>query len=183
VCVCVVPQYIISTTHSVILLVRKMSDKPIAIIEQVISSQNFLMLVIGAIIWILGSFVPFIGFLFTIAGFGLTTIVTIQAAMTKPVTSAFPGLLLGGIVQVIGYLILFIPIFGIFIFPFLNIPGAVLIIFYGSSLALQRADIPVVKDIEGFIDSRKKKVVAKKPDEEVVDVEKETDEESDTTEQ
>ncbi|MHA2353079.1 MAG: hypothetical protein ACXABX_08165 [Candidatus Thorarchaeota archaeon] len=160
-----------------------MSDTPSEVIGQVISSQNFVMMVIGAIIWILGSYIPFIGFLFTIAGFGLTTIVTVQAAMTKPVTSAFPGLLLGGLIQVIGYLILFIPIAGILIFPFLNIPGAVLIIFYGSSLALQRADIPIVKDIEGFIDSRKKKDKAKKPEEEVVDVEEENTEESDTTEQ
>jgi hypothetical protein len=152
-----------------------MSDTPFEVIEQVTSSQNFLMIVIGAVIWILGSFIPFIGFLFTISGFGLTTIATVQAAMTKPVTSAFPGLLLGGLIQVIGYLVLLIPISGLFIFPFLNIPGAVLILFYGSSLALQRADIPIVKDIERFIDSRKKKEEPKK--EEVVDVEEETEEE------
>lgn len=160
-----------------------MSDMPSEVIGQVISSQNFLMIVIGAVIWILGSFIPFIGFLFTISGFGLTTIATVQAAMTKPVTSAFPGLLLGGLVQVIAYLILFIPIAGLIIFPFLNIPGAVLILFYGSSLALQRADIPIVKDIEGFIDSRKKKEAPTKTEEEVVDVEEDTAEESDTTEQ
>ena len=160
-----------------------MSDKPLEMIEQVTSAPNFLLIVIGAIIWILGAFIPFIGFLFTICGFGLTTIATVQAAMTKPVTSAFPGLLLGGVVQVIGYLILFIPIAGIFIFPFLNIPGAVLILFYGSSLALQRADIPIVKDIEGFIDSRKKKEEKKETEEEVVDVEEDTTDEPDTTEQ
>jgi hypothetical protein len=132
------------------------------------------MMVIGA---------PFIGFLFTITGFGLTTIATVQAAMTKPVTSAFPGLLLGGLVQVIGYLVLLIPIAGLFIFPFLNIPGAVLILFYGSSLALQRADIPIVKDIEDFIESRKKKEAPKETEEEVVDVDEESPEESDTSEQ
>ena len=157
-----------------------MSDKPFVVIEQVISSQNFLMMVIGAIIWILGSFIPFIGFLFTISGFVLTTIATVQAAMTKPVISAFPGLLLGGLIQVIGYLVLFIPLAGIFIFPFLNVPGAVLIIFYGSSLALQRADIPIVKDLEDFIESRKKKEGPKKPKEEIVDAEEDTTEASDT---
>lgn len=157
-----------------------MSDKPLEMIEQVTSTPNFLMIVIGALIWIAGAYIPFIGFLFTICGFGLTTIATVQAAMTKPVTSAFPGLLLGGVVQVIGYLILFIPLFGILIFPFLNIPGAVLILFYGASLALQRADIPIVKDIEGFIDSRKKKEEPKKTEEEVVDVEEEPAEEETT---
>lgn len=159
-----------------------MSDTPLEVIEQVTSSPNFLMMVIGAIIWILGSYIPFIGFLFTVAGFGLTTIATVQAAMTKPVTSAFPGLLLGGLIQVIAYLILFIPIAGIFIFPLLNIPGAVLILFYGSSLALQRADIPIVKDLEDFLDSRKKKEAPKETKEEVVDVEEETTEEPDSTE-
>jgi len=156
---------------------------PTEVIGQVTSSSNFLMIVFGAVIWILGSFIPFIGFFFTIAGFGLTTIATVQAAMTKPVTSAFPGLLLGGLVQVIGYLILFIPIAGIFIFPFLNISGAVLILFYGSSLALQRAEIPIVKDIEDFIDSRKKKGVEKESKEKAVDIKEDSGQESDTTEQ
>jgi hypothetical protein len=160
-----------------------MSDKPLEVIGQVISSQNIVMIVIGALIWILGSYIPFIGFLFTITGFGLTTIATVQAAMMKPVTSAFPGLLLGGLIQVIGYLVLLIPIAGIFIFPFLNIPGAVLILFYGSSLALQRADIPIVKDLEDFIESRKKKEAPKETKEEVVDVDEESTEESDTSEQ
>ncbi|MHA3965017.1 MAG: hypothetical protein AM325_015930 [Candidatus Thorarchaeota archaeon SMTZ1-45] len=160
-----------------------MSDMPTEVIGQVTSSSNFLMIVFGAVIWILGSFIPFIGFFFTIAGFGLTTIATVQAAMTKPVTSAFPGLLLGGLVQVIGYLILFIPIAGIFIFPFLNISGAVLILFYGSSLALQRAEIPIVKDIEDFIDSRKKKGVEKESKEKAVDIKEDSGQESDTTEQ
>jgi hypothetical protein len=131
------------------------------------------------VIWILGAFIPFIGFLFTICGFGLTTIATVQAAMTRPVTSAFPGLLFGGVVQVIGYLILMIPIAGIFIFPFLNIPGAVLILFYGSSLALQRADIPIVKDIEELIDSRKKPA---KPEEPKEEEEEEVEAEEDTSE-
>jgi hypothetical protein len=159
-----------------------MSDKPLEVIGQVISSQNIVMIVIGALIWILGSYIPFIGFLFTITGFGLTTIATVQAAMMKPVTSAFPGLLLGGLIQLIGYLVLLIPIAGLFIFPFLNIPGAVLILFYGSSLALQRADIPIVKDLEDFIESRKKKE-APKETKEVVDVDEESAEESDTSEQ
>ncbi len=186
---CDIPQYIISTTLSVILLVRKMSDKPIAIIEQVISAPNFLMIVIGAIIWILASFIPFIGFLFSTVGFGLTTFATIEAAMTKPVTSALPGFLLGGIIRVIGYLLIFIPFAGAIISPFVIIPGNVLILFFGASLALQRADIPIVKDLEDFIDSRKKKEVPKKSEEapkkseEVVDVEEETTDESDTTEQ
>ena len=135
-----------------------MSDMPSEVIGQVISSQNFLMIVIGAVIWLAGLYTPFfllIGPLVVVCGFGLTLIATVQAAMTKPVTSAFPGLLIGGAIQVIGYYIGWIPLFGFFISPPLIVIGGVLILFYGSSLALQRADIPIVKDIEGFIDSRK----------------------------
>lgn len=159
-----------------------MSDMPSEVIEQVISSQNFVMMVIGAAVWLLGLYIPFIGPLVVVCGFGLTVISTVQAAMTKPVTSAFPGLLIGGAIQVIGYYIDLIPIFGFFISPPLVVIGGVLILFYGSSLALQRADIPIVKDIEGFIDSRKKKEETKEPEEEVVDAE-ETAEEPDSTEQ
>ena len=155
---------------------------PSEVIGQVISSQNFVMMVIGAAVWLLGLYIPFIGPLVVVSGFGLTVISTVQAAMTKPVTSAFPGLLIGGAIQVIGYYIGWIPIFGFFISPPLVVIGGVLILFYGSSLALQRAAIPIVKDIEGFIDSRKKKEETKEPEEEVVDAE-ETAGEPDSTEQ
>lgn len=141
-------------------------------IEQVTSAPNFLMIVIGAVIWLVGLYTPvllIIGPLIVVCGFGLTLITTVQAAMTKPVTSAFPGLLLGGLIQVIGYYIIWIPLVGI-LRPFFIVAGGVLIIFYGSSLALQRADIPIVKDIEGFIDSKKKK---EKPKEEKTEVEEE----------
>ena len=164
---------------------EEMSDKPIEMIEQVTTSPNFLMIVIGAVIWILGLYTPVIflvGPLLVVCGFGLTLIATVQAAMTKPVTSAFPGLLLGGAVQVIGYYIGWIPLVGL-ISPFLIVPGGVLIIFYGSSLAMQRADIPIVKDIEDFIDKRKKKEEPKESKEEVVDAEEDTSDESDASEQ
>ncbi|MGY5855241.1 MAG: hypothetical protein RTS72_01490 [Candidatus Thorarchaeota archaeon] len=160
-----------------------MSDTPKEVIGQVISSQNFVMIVIGAVFWLLGFFVPFIGPLFTVAGFGLTTIATIQAAMTKPVTSALPGLLLGGLIQLIGYYLGWVILVGWILSPLFIVAGGVLVLFYGASLALQRADIPIVKDIEGFIDSRKKKEAPTKTEEEVVDVEEDTAEESDTTEQ
>ena len=160
-----------------------MSDTPKEVIGQVISSQNFVMIVIGAVFWLLGFFVPFIGPLFTVAGFGLTTIATIQSAMTKPLTSALPGLLLGGLIQLIGYYLGWVILVGWILSPLFIVAGGVLVLFYGASLALQRADIPIVKDIEGFIDSRKKKEAPTKTEEEVVDVEEDTAEESDTTEQ
>ncbi len=162
---------------------RKLSDKPFEMIEQVTSAPNFLMIVIGAIIWLVGFLIPaflIIGPLIIVCGFGFTLIATVQAAMTKPVTSAFPGLLLGGLIQVIGYYVAWVLFVGWFFSPLLIVAGGVLIIFYGSSLALQRADIPIVKDIEGFIDSRKKKEEPKESKDEVVDVEEEPAEEETT---
>ncbi len=161
-----------------------MSDNRLEVFEQVISSQNILMIVIGAIIWYLGYYVPFIGPFFTVSGFGLICILTVQSAMTRPVNVAFPGLLLGGLIQIIGYYMLFIPIVGWVLGPGLIVFGGILIIFYGSSLALQRADIPIVRDLEGFIESKKKKGTPKNMAKEVIDVEEdeeENDEDEDTS--
>ena len=97
--------------------------------------------------------------------------------MTKPVTSAFPGLLLGGLIQVVGYYISQVTFVGKVIGGGIVVFGGIMILFYGSSLALQRADIPIVKDLEGFIDSKKKKPAPKK-NEKVVDVEDEEEESS-----
>ena len=163
-----------------------MSDKPLALFEQVTSSQNILVILIGAVIWYLGYWVWFVGPFFIVAGFGLTCISTVQSAMTRPVTSAFPGLLLGGLIQVLGYYLTPIPLLGWVIGPGFIVFGGILILFYGSSLALQRADIPIVKDLEDFIESRKKKTGPKADkdkdsEEEAVDV-KEVEEEEDPEE-
>lgn len=146
------------------------------VFEQVISSQNILMIVIGAIIWYLGFYIPFIGPFFTVSGFGLICILTVQSAMTRPVNLAFPGLLLGGLIQIIGYYMLFIPLVGWILGPGLIVFGGILIIFYGSSLALQRADIPIVRDMEDFIESKKKKGPSKSMAKGVIDVEENKEE-------
>jgi hypothetical protein len=152
-----------------------MSDKPLEVFEQLTTSPNFLMIFIGAIIWLIGFYILPIGRLFTIVGFGLTTIATVQAAMTKPVTSALPGLLIGGLIQLIGYIISIVFLIGWFFGPPLVVAGAVMILFYGSSLALQRAEIPIVKDLEDFIDSRKKKDTPKSTVKEIPEEEEPTE--------
>jgi len=161
-----------------------MSDRPLEVFEQVTSSPNIILILFGAIIWYLSFFVPWVYPFFTVAGFGLTCISTVQSAMTRPVTSAFPGLLMGGILQVLGYYMLPFGIIGVIFGGALIVFGGIMILFYGSSLALQRVDIPIVKNLEDFIDSKtKKKEITKKPEEKIVDVEDETTEESDSTEQ
>lgn len=153
-----------------------MSDKPLNLFEQLTTSPNIILILVGAIVWYMGYFVPLIGAFFTVAGFGLTCISTVQAAMTRPVTSAFPGLLLGGLLQILGYYMFLFLFVGVFIGGALVVFGGIMILFYGSSLALQRADIPIVKNLEDFIDSKKKKPAPKKK-EKVVDVEEEKEEE------
>lgn len=176
------PKFIIPLALESVLLVRKMSNTSMDVIQQVVTSPNFIMIVIGAILWMIAPFIPLIGFLFSIVGFGLTTVATFEAAMTRPVTSALPGFLLGGLLRVVGYLLIFVPLIGIFLAPLVNVSGNVLILFYGASLALQRIDIPIVKDLEDFIESKKKKEQVK-TEEKVVDVEEDTAEEADTSEE
>ncbi len=136
---------------------RNLNDKPLEVFEQVTSSQNILMILIGAIIWYLGFYIPYVQPFFLVVGFGLTCILAVQSAMTKAVNIAFPGLLIGGLIYVLGYYLLHVPVIGWVVGPALVVFGGILILFYGASLALQRADIPIVKDLEGFIESKKKK--------------------------
>ena len=157
---------------------RKLSDQ-LEVFEQITSSSNFLLILVGATIWFLGSYVWVIGPFFTVAGFGLTIIATSQAAMSRPISSALPGFFLGGAIYVIGLYIALIPLVGWVLGPILIVIGAVMILFYGFSIALQRIDIPVVKNLEDFLEAQKKKKEAPKPEPEVVDVEEIVDEPAD----
>lgn len=160
------------------MLVRKLSEN-LEVFEQITSSPNFLLILIGAVIWLLGSYVWFIGPLFTVAGFGLTVIATSQAAMSRPISSALPGFFVGGAIYVIGLYIALIPLVGWVIGPILFVIGGVMILFYGFSIALQRIDIPVVKNLEDFLETQQKKKDKPEPEPEVVDVEEIVDEPAD----
>ncbi len=168
-------------------LVRTLSDQSLEVFKQISTSQNFLLILVGAVFWILGYYVPFIGPFFMVAGFGLTIIATAQAAMSRPVSSVLPGLLIGGLIQLVGYYILLIPMAGIFIGPAIIVFGGVLLLFYAFSVALQRIDIPVVKNLEDFLESQQKKKDEPKAEPEDVTTEvvpeKPSEEETDSTEQ
>ena len=166
---------------------RTLSDQPLEVFKQITTSQNFLLILVGAVFWILGFFVPFIGPFFTVPGFALTIIATAQAAMSRPVSSVLPGLLIGGLIQLVGYYILLIPVVGWFVGPVIIVFGGVLLLFYGFSVALQRIDIPVVKNLEDFLESQQKKKDEPKAEPEDVATEvvpeKPSEEETDSTEQ
>jgi uncharacterized protein YacL len=160
------------------MLVRKLSDQR-EVFEQIISSPNFLLILVGAIIWLIAPFTLLLAPLVSAAGFALTIIATAQAAMSRPISSALPGLLIGGLIYVIGPFIALIPIIGWIIGPMLNVAGSVMLLFYGFSIALQRIDIPVVKNLEDFLEAQQRKKDAPKPEPEIVDVEEIVDEPAD----
>lgn len=168
-------------------LVRTLSEQPLEVFKQISTSSNFLLILVGAVVWILGYYVPFINPFFMVAGFGLTIIATAQAAMSRPVSSVLPGLLMGGLIQLIGYYIFLIPVAGWFIGPAIIVFGGVLLLFYAFSVALQRIDIPVVKNLEDFLESQQKKKDEPKTEPEDVTTEvvpeKPSEEETDSTEQ
>ena len=169
-------------------LVRKLSDRPLEVFEQIAASPNFLLILVGAAIWFLGYYVWFIGPWFTVVGFALTLIATAQAAMSRPISSALPGFLLGGLIQIIGYYVLLVPLVGWIVAPIMIVFGGILLFFYGFSIALQRIDIPIVKNLEDFLEAQQKKKDEPK-DVEVESVEDITEEpepseeETDSTEQ
>ncbi len=167
-------------------LVRTLSDQPLEVFKQISTSQNFLLILVGAVFWILGYIVWFIGPFFMVAGFALTIIATAQAAMSRPVSSVLPGLLIGGLIQIVGYYILLIPVVGLFIGPVIIVFGGVLLLFYAFSVALQRIDIPVVKNLEDFLESQQKKKDEPKAEPEDVTTEvvpeKPSEDETDSTE-
>jgi uncharacterized protein YacL len=160
------------------MLVRKLSDQR-EVFEQIISSPNFLLILIGALIWYLGTYALLLAPLVTVAGFGLTIIATAQAAMSRPISSALPGLLIGGLIYVIGPFIAFIPFVGWILGPMVVVSGSVMLLFYGFSIALQRIDIPVVKNLEDFLEAQQRKRKEPEPEPEIVDVEEIVDEPSD----
>ena len=166
---------------------RTLNDQPLEVFKQITTSQNFLLILVGAVFWLLGYYVWFIGPFFTVAGFALTVIATAQAAMSRPVTSVLPGLLMGGLIQIVGYYILLIPLVGLFIGPVIIVFGGVLLLFYAFSVALQRIDIPVVKNLEDFLESQQKKKDEPKAEPEDVTTEvvpeKPSEEDTDSTEQ
>ncbi len=99
--------------------------------------------------------------------------------MSRPITSALPGLLIGGLIYVIGPFLGFIPFVGWIVGPMVVVAGSVMLLFYGFSIALQRIDIPVVKNLEDFLEAQQRKKKEPKSEPEIIDVEEIVEEPSD----
>lgn len=154
-----------------------MIEEPRNAFEEIASDPNFIMILVGAVIWFIGSYVSIFNPLFTTAGFALVCFSAALTSLSRPVTSAWPGMLLGGLLQVIGYYlaIFFWWIFGVLIIAnALIVTGGVTIIYFAIPLALQRGELPVLTRLQKLLETKQQK-------EEVKDVEAE-DTESEETE-
>ncbi|MCK4566666.1 MAG: hypothetical protein KAU48_05080 [Candidatus Thorarchaeota archaeon] len=151
-----------------------MIEEPKNALREIASDPNFLMILAGAIIWYMGYYVLFFGGLFLTTGFILVCFSAALTSLSRPVALAWPGLLLGGLLQIVGYFIFFIP----FLSPALIVIGGVAIVYFAIPLALQRGELPVITHLQKLIESKMNK-------EEIEDIaaEEPSKEDTDTTEE
>ncbi len=159
-------------------LVDTMIDEPKNALNEIASDPNFLMILAGAIIWYVGYYVLFFGGILLTIGFVLVCFSAALTSLSRPVALAWPGLLLGGLLQIVGYFIFFIP----FISPALIVIGGVAIVYFAIPLALQRGELPVITHLQKLIESKMKKeetddIAAEEPLKEDTDPTKEESEE------
>jgi hypothetical protein len=153
-----------------------MIEEPRNAFQEIASDPNFLMILVGAAIWFIGSYVGIFSPLFATTGFALVCFSAALTSLSRPVASAWPGMLLGGLLQVIGYYLsyFFWWIFGVTIIAnALVVTGGVIIIYFAIPLALQRGELPVLTRLQKLLESRQEK-------EEVKDVEAEDVEANDS---
>ena len=116
-------------------------------VDSLRADPNFLLILLGAICWLIGFYIILIGPLFTTLGFAVACYAAAATALSRPVANAFPGLLLGLILHIAGTYLASIPLFQLFS-PFLIVSGGVLILFFAIPLALQLGNEPILNAIE-----------------------------------
>jgi len=118
-------------------------------LEDIISDPNLLGILVGAAIWIVGLYtigwISFVGVILNTIGFTLTCFATAASALKRPVNQAWIGLLIGVIFYVLGP---FIPLFYNFIF----VAGAVMILFFAIPMAIQTGKVPMMENLQEFLD-------------------------------
>ncbi|MHA1613541.1 MAG: hypothetical protein ACTSYJ_01775 [Candidatus Thorarchaeota archaeon] len=130
-----------------------MIDEPKKALNAIASDPNFLMILAGAIIWYLGYYVLFFGGIFLTTGFVLVCFSSALTSLSRPVALAWPGLLLGALLQIVGYFIFLIP----FLSPALIVIGGVAIVYFSIPLALQRGELPVITHLQKLVESKMRK--------------------------
>jgi hypothetical protein len=132
-----------------------MIEEPKNAFAEIASDPNFLMILAGAAIWFVGFYAGLLAPLFSSTGFVLVCFSAALTSLKRPVALAWPGLLLGGLLQIIGYYLVWIFILG----NALIVTGAVLIVYFAIPLALQRGELPVITQLQKLIESKKEKEV------------------------
>ena len=122
-----------------------MTETPVT---QLTKDPNFGLIVVGAIIWMLGMYIPFIGPFLLVAGFAMAASAIAISSLKRPTDKAIFGLLIGGIIQLIGYYIVLVPFIGWFLYPPLVVLGGVMILFFAIPLALQTGKVPFIEEIQ-----------------------------------
>ena len=161
-----------------------MIEEPKNIFEQIRNDPNFLMILAGAIIWYVGYYAGFLSGLLLSVGFVLVSFAAALNSVRRAIDIAWPGLLLGGLIQVIGYYLGWIAFLG----NLLIVIGGVAILYFAIPLAIQKGELPILTQIQKVIEdqkkSGKKKTAEKeksdsKPDEDVIEAETSDSDEKD----
>ncbi|MFX0045299.1 MAG: hypothetical protein ACFE8Z_05585 [Candidatus Hermodarchaeota archaeon] len=131
------------------------------------SDPNFILIVVGALCWLLGFYTGPIGPLFVTGGFVLTCLATAATALKRPMANAWPGLILGAALYLVGNSIWWIPLVGL-LFPFFIVSGGVLILFFAVPLAIQQGGVSLLQSFQKLWAARiqkPKEASAEKPKE------------------
>ncbi|TFG31778.1 hypothetical protein EU527_11645 [Candidatus Thorarchaeota archaeon] len=129
-----------------------MIEEPKNVLEQIGDDPNYLLILAGAIIWYVGFYIGILGGLFQSTGFALVCFATALNAVRRAVEAAWPGLLIGGLVQVIGFYLTWIPFIG----NLLIVVGGVAILYFAIPLAIQRGELPIITHLQKLLESQKK---------------------------
>ncbi|NHJ13078.1 MAG: hypothetical protein EAX95_05340 [Candidatus Thorarchaeota archaeon] len=129
--------------------------------NELVKDPNFILIIIGAVIWFAAPYIPFISPFFLTAGFVLTCLATAASALKRPATMAWPGLIIGGLLYLVGLYLASIPILG----NALSVFGAVLILFSAIPLALQHGNAPLMSSLSDVFDKKDKEKKAKEKEE------------------
>lgn len=125
---------------------------------------NFILILVGGLCWLLGFYTGPIAPLFNTGGFVLTCLATAATALKRPIANAWPGLLLGAVLYLIGNSIWWIPLVGV-LSPFFIVFGGVLILFFAVPLAIQQGGVSLLQSFQKLWEARIQKPEEERPEE------------------
>ena len=142
-------------------------------LQDLMTDPNIFGIIVGAAIWISGLYLVFlssvISTILNTIGFTLTCFATAASALKRPVNQAWIGLLIGIILYLLGP---FTPLINHVIF----VAGAVMILFFAIPMALTTGKVPMMENLQEFLDENIKEKIEKKKTGEPKSEEPKTDE-------